>query len=398
MLRAALLSLLWSPPAAPRGRPAGWNCSCSAQRFCRPLPASAALAEREVLATWGAVPQALRPLSDINWTVTTTLLLGAWPGSSIWSFESPNATELLCTAHSHGVRVVLDAPFNEWWPNNRASNYQKPARLNATMREAMAQAALDVVFAHGFDGVNFDLEGRFAAELQPDVTALLRTVRTRFKAALPHAQISFWLDLAAQTRPAAFNLPAIAASVDLVAVMAYDLISNQSAIAGPELRLGFLHDEMEGIIAAGVPPAQLAVGFGWRSTAFTCAETDPATEVCTCTDTVMYDGRTVCNAERHGYFWGVSEQAKSIARWSEAEQATYFNLPNASGGRLRQVWLNGPRTLAPRYAWARERGLRGVAMWTADGVCCWPPWVGPDAAAEAAMWEAVAEHFVAEPS
>ena len=24
-------------------------------------------------------------------------------------------------------RVVLDAPFNEWWPNNRASNYQQRA-------------------------------------------------------------------------------------------------------------------------------------------------------------------------------------------------------------------------------------------------------------------------------
>ena len=109
--------------------------------------------QREVIATWGTVPQQFRPLSDIDWAVTTTLVLGAWPGSSIWEHESPNATELLCVAHSHGVRVVLSGPFHVWWPGAAASHFTKPQHINTSMQAAMVEAALEVVYANGFDGI-----------------------------------------------------------------------------------------------------------------------------------------------------------------------------------------------------------------------------------------------------
>ena len=58
--------------------------------------------------------------------------------------------------------------------------------------------------------------------------------------------------------------------------------------------------------------------------------------------------------------------------------------------------MDGPMTLAPRYEWLRGRGVRGVTMWSADGECCWPPFVvyGGFAAAEVAMWAAIATHFL----
>eukprot|EP01052_Picozoa_sp_SAG31_P040553 SAG31_NODE_5900_length_2264_cov_4.540878_1_plen_157_part_00 len=68
-------------------QPAGWNCSCSDQQLCRPLSGRGSVSAKEVIAVWGTEPEKYRPLSDIEWNTTTTLLLGAWPGSSIWSHE-----------------------------------------------------------------------------------------------------------------------------------------------------------------------------------------------------------------------------------------------------------------------------------------------------------------------
>jgi hypothetical protein len=389
---------------------AGWNCTCSNQQFCRPLATTSAVADKEVMAVWGTVPEKYRPLTDIDWNTTTTLLLGAWPGSSIWSHETMNATELLCLAHSRGVRVVLAAPYSNWWPGASASHYTKPDHINASTINWMAQATLDVVYAHGFDGTNFDIEGGYTAAYESEVTSLVSTVSSHFKAALPNCQISFWLGLSAEQRPAAFNLPALAAAVDVMAVCAYDLISNASTIGGPELTLPFLSSSVEQLMDGGVAARKIVVGFGWRATGYTCKETDPNTETCTCAETQVYKGRTVCTNERHGYFWGLAQLAKSatptrgLLRWSEAKQASYFNVgPNASCPKpvasnpacpwgwnapsfnasndnkwtmVRQVWLDGPSTLAPRYEWARSRGLRGVTITPRD---CGPqePFLGP---------------------
>lgn len=395
------------------GRPAGWNCSCSAAQFCKPLPGGP-LARREVLATWGTVPQQFRPLSDIDWDVTTTLVLGAWPGSSIWAHESPNASELLCMAHSRGVRVVLSGPFHLWWPGAAASHFTKPRHINASTQAAMAEAALEVVYANGFDGISFDIEGGYTAEFGPDVTGLVRSVRSRFQAALPNAQISFWLGLAAAQRPLGFNTKELSKSVDLMAVMAYDLISNQSAVAGPDLRMSFFAESIETLIAQGVPTEKIAVGFSWRASEYACKEVIPTTERCTCVTTETYNGREVCSAKRHGYFAGL-QQLQMLAppgnklRWSATEQASYFNVVSSSGSnvtsgrhdlvqKVSQWWIDGPQTLAPRYEWARSRQLRGVTMWTASGACCWPPYVVATPGAERAMWQAISEHFLGRPT
>ena len=252
-------------------QPAGFNCTCSNQQYCHPL-SSGPVAEQEVIATWGTVPLQYRPLSDIDWNTTTTLMLGAWPGSSIWSHEAMNATELLCLAHSHGVRVVLDGPYSEWWPGAAASHYTKPDHINASTINWMAQATLEVVYAFGFDGINFDIEGQYTAAFEHEVTGLVSTVASHFKAALPNCQISFWIGLAAEQQPAAFNLPALAALVDVVAVAAYDLVSNASTTAGPELGLPFLVASIEQLIHGlpGPPGAtrhkvlasKIVVGFG----------------------------------------------------------------------------------------------------------------------------------------
>eukprot|EP01052_Picozoa_sp_SAG31_P040555 SAG31_NODE_5900_length_2264_cov_4.540878_3_plen_263_part_00 len=261
------------------------------------------------------------------------------------------------------------------------------------------------------------------------MTGLVTTVASHFKAALPSYQISFWLGLAAEQRPAAFNLTALSAAVDVMALMAYDLVSNASAVAGPEVTLSFLSSSIERLIQSeGVEATKIVVGFGWRATGYSCKELDPATKTCTCRDTQVYKGRTACSGERHGYFWGLAQLAKSATppgelRWSEAKQASYFNVaPNAScpkeiasnpacpwgwnepsfnatnGNKwtvVRQVWLDGPRTLAPRYDYVRNRGLRGVTMWTTSGVCCWPPYTMFDVPqAEAAMWKAIRDHFL----
>eukprot|EP01052_Picozoa_sp_SAG31_P040554 SAG31_NODE_5900_length_2264_cov_4.540878_2_plen_88_part_00 len=53
--------------------------------------------------------------------------------------------------------MVLAAPYSNWWPGAATSHYTQPDHINASTINWMAQASLDVVYAYGFDGVNFDI-------------------------------------------------------------------------------------------------------------------------------------------------------------------------------------------------------------------------------------------------
>jgi spore germination protein YaaH len=50
-----------------------------------------------------------------------------------------------------------------------------------------------------------------------------------------------------------------------------------------------------------------------------------------------------------------------------AEHFDYYPGGNASQAR-HQVWMDTPATLAIKYAWAKRKGLRGVAIWETGDV------------------------------
>ena len=69
----------------------------------------------------------------------------------------------------------------------------------------------------------------------------------------------------------------------------------------------------------------------------------------------------------------------------------YFNYRDPSGGRLRQVWFDGPSTLVPKMRVAARAGLRGVGFWNVDLLASGDG-VGDLARAQTRdMWDAVAQ-------
>lgn len=50
-------------------------------------------------------------------------------------------------------------------------------------------------------------------------------------------------------------------------------------------------------------------------------------------------------------------------RWDDNLLAPYFNYRDEHGA-VNQVWFDNPRSLALKYALAKELGLAGVGVWT----------------------------------
>ena len=92
--------------------------------------------------------------------------------------------QLVCHAHSLGVRVVRSAPFDV------------TQITNATARVAWVASSLASVKVSGIDGLNLDIEG-YKGQPAP-LTALVTELYIAMKAWNAHSQLSFDLSWSRQ--------------------------------------------------------------------------------------------------------------------------------------------------------------------------------------------------------
>lgn len=163
------------------------QCSCTDASLCQPL--STPPAGREVFAFFTG-----------NWT---NLNFSTMTTAAAFSAVDP---QLVCHAHSLGVRVVRSAPFD-------VSRIE-----NSTARSDWVASQLASIKAAGLDGLNLDIEG-YKGDPKP-LTALVTELYTSMKAWNAHSQLSFDLSIFPDGQSAHYNHKDLAKVLDFIVPMA----------------------------------------------------------------------------------------------------------------------------------------------------------------------------------
>lgn len=166
----------------------GFLCTCDGQHNnngagCTPMglrnPGSVPAPRRDVVVQISAddagVFDPMEP-GRIDWNVTTTLVLEAFPGSPlwVWLFERPpphNATALICKAHSNNVSVVLGGLLSPNLPWSANSTHPIPIELADQV--AYTGGIWDVLFAYALDGASFDIPPTVSVAYKGAITNLM---------------------------------------------------------------------------------------------------------------------------------------------------------------------------------------------------------------------------------
>lgn len=199
--------------------------------------------------------------------------------------------------------------------------------------------------------------------------ALVGETRAAFHAVNPSYQISTcvaWSPNDIDGR--AYPYVDLAKGSDLLYVMDYDTRSQifDQCIAAANAPVAGMIKGIEGYLNLGIAPEKLVLGVPWYGYHYPCVSgTARDARFCpiksvpfrgvNCSDAAgnELDGSKILSVLR-------SAQATTGLRWDENMGAPYFNAIDAGTGAVAQYWFDNARSLAPKYAWARARGLAGV--------------------------------------
>ena len=359
--------------AAPSSLNAACATPCVAAPQCQPLTSPPP--QREVLAFHTAGASVWR---DYDWAALTSIAV----------YGSPVDPHLLCTAHAHGVRVLMVCPAGCFGTDATTLGGKWG---NVTFVRGWVNRSVQVVRDHGADGIFLDIETSPLSPLQAtQLTEMVRRLADAMHAAQPSSLVtmaSFQLGLLLPDCGAT-GLPdyaGLARAVDWLVVMNYD--------ANPWRRADFANAPLPVVNRSlacyrqfGVAAENLVLAFPWYGFVYTCARSDDSGLP------LQHDGQGArrCNATAaHTVGWacpapnctGVPGSATDheeycmqslIDRavqlsWNE-NTSTPFAYFYEGGSELRRLDFDDNRSLAAKYQLAESAGARGIAMWTANGV------------------------------
>eukprot|EP01062_Namystynia_karyoxenos_P014439 TRINITY_DN15199_c0_g1_i2.p1 TRINITY_DN15199_c0_g1~~TRINITY_DN15199_c0_g1_i2.p1 ORF type:complete len:365 (+),score=83.87 TRINITY_DN15199_c0_g1_i2:85-1179(+) len=339
-MRAAVLLAAAGCAARPLGKAldplvelaAPQACACANASLCKPVSTPLPAAEKLAFTTSTNWPH-------FDWTQVTTV--------AVFGKVDP---QLICTAHSHGARVVVGADMDK-------------AQLgNETARSAWVGSLLAQAQASGLDGVNVDIEGNSAN--RDGLTALISELSTRFKKQNPAAQISFDLGASPLGQRAGYDHKALSQHLDFILPMLYDECwgTKEARANSPISSTGSCADQYASL---GVDPGKLVLGYPWYGWDFPC---DDSAAGSSCRITPP------SGKPWYGYATQISAHQANITAQGgsahvDASSETAWTEYTDAAGKRHQRWWDTPQTLSAKYRAAAAKKVRGVAFWTADEVC-----------------------------
>mmetsp|Transcript_9629 Transcript_9629/g.28999 ORF Transcript_9629/g.28999 Transcript_9629/m.28999 type:complete len:399 (+) Transcript_9629:234-1430(+) len=314
-------------------------CPCPDPKLCRPITIQH---DREV---FGFSTRREGQYAGYDWDQLTTVAWNTDPS-------------LMCIAHSHGARVVLNADVStaDWL-------------TDADARAAWIQKLLDRAHKYFMDGVNFDLEVPLAAG-SPEAagyTALVAEAATAFHGKVPSSQVSVdipWSPHGIDNRH--FDWPGLAAAADLLFIMSYDMQSQiwGRCVASANTPLALMARGIDQWLALPLPPQKLVLGIPWYGYKYDCIGGEPSSQLC---ELAPYDFRgspcsdAVGRQKEYQEIMQVPEAAHT--QWDGVQQSPYFSINNT---RWSQMWYDNPASLTLKAKVAAQKGLRGIGMWHLD--------------------------------
>ncbi len=342
--------------------PCACPCPCADQQLCGPLLAEPAGApRREVLAFHAHLYNESARTGAQNfdlypWEKLTTIAIYTGLGNDTTGTDS---VLLTCTAHSHGVRVLLGTG-GQWsvapWT---ASNLKSEAN-----RKALAKQYIDGAVLYGLDGLNLDVEydgsirnGSWYAE-RADLLALFTCEMRELAKTLSYVPDTFRLSFASPISPTVdkgrFAFLKMDACLDYWTPMAY-----HEPVAA-------LQAGVQEYSSLGIKPEKLVVIFAWFGADVACTN---STGGCALKWPHCYafgqDGH-ICQPGYSTIMHDLKPMSTDGLQWDNETDLPFLDYLNAS---LRhRVTFSNAESTALRAAFAHSAGTLGVGVWTADAV------------------------------
>ena len=265
-------------------------------------------------------------------------------GSGWLDLSSQALDSVILQAHNAGDKVLLTIS---------TTSMQTIDALLANPRNAgdkLAQSLSGLVAAHGFDGIDVDIEGRGQQDRSAFVTFFDELARA-FRADSPaHEVVLNTYPQSAAGGKDFFDVARLAKSADQLFVMAYDMDSHLVASANdplvaPSLGLSDVQSMME--YTRVVPRQKIVLGMPFYGYDFSTISSEKGAAATTANpEAVLYSSIATVG---HPSVW-------------DPLTATPYSTFQISG-QWHQTWYDDPLSLAIRTALAADFGIAGVGSW-----------------------------------
>ncbi|KAL2090116.1 hypothetical protein ACEWY4_014804 [Coilia grayii] len=307
------------------------DCPCKEQSLCQPIQNETQF-EVFVFDVGG------KAWKHYDWSRVTTI-----------AAFGPYDAELMCFAHSKGVRLVLkgDVPVS--------------AMVDPTNRTAWIKEQVSLAKKQFMDGINLDIE-QAVQEKSPEyfaLTALVKETTEAFHREIPGSQVSF--DVSSSPiccYPRFYDYKDIADSCDLLFVMSYDM--HWGIIAGANAPYNQVLTGYGEYIKMKIDPKKLVMGVPWYGYDYPCLNLSQAGVCITQKWSPPVDWQ-VC----YSTIMKQINSSMSGRIWDQEQRAPYYNYKDAEG-QVHQVWYDDPKSISLKAAYVTKLGLRGIGMWSAD--------------------------------
>lgn len=259
------------------------------------------------------------------------------------------ATVDTIVAHAHAAGVRVDVTLTSFGLTKNSAFFTNPSAMAAGTANLAA-----LVAAHGFDGIDVDVELLANADFAA-YGGFVGGLRNALRASNPDARVSVATN--ANLSGAGMASQAIANGADRAFIMGYSYRTAGSSPVGsidPLARSDgglTLAATLDSYASMGIPANRLLLGlpyYGWTW------KTDSGNLHAT-------------NLGSVGAFFpgtGITAiPAGTTVQTDPVERSRWFARQDATTGAWTETYYDDPSTLAPKYGLAASRGLAGVGIW-----------------------------------
>nr|XP_054756936.1 di-N-acetylchitobiase-like [Lytechinus pictus] len=259
--------------------------------------------------------------------------------------------ELLCHAHSKGVRVTVWGYFSV------------QTLFNESARNRWVEDTVNYAVNNFIDGYNIDFEFPLLTSQAPTLTAMIKQTKDAFKKALPYSVVT--LDSSYSSNCTLFgrcyDYLAISKIVDYIVIMAYDELDLIGLKGMANAPLNRTRQGIDDFLKAGVSPSKLVVAVPWYGYDFTCAVLNED-------DICYYKLGGWRELQYRNIMKLLANNSTTGRKWSKEYESPYFDYKDMGSGETHQLWYDDPTSLALRYQLAAEKQLYGVSVYHADNL------------------------------